>query len=295
MNALPTGFSVQLSPIPETLPIKSQLQLGVQTTAPEGYTAELSFIPLAIGEPGFTLSGQADSTLTFEPLRTGIQPLGRIQVDFCKDGQKEHSYLTDVLACTVTCEKEALYAPPFTLLPQEATSDVQISESLRQALISQVQASTTRPIPESRLSYVSGLVGGALLLAMCGWFFIKWLKKPARGLSPKEKAQRLLANLAKKLPHDEEEARRYMIELTQIVRVYLEGAYGIWAPKLTTEEFFRELQRKKPFDMAMQDAINAILQQADLVKFAKLKASGAECKTSLETAQKLISLDTRQA
>lgn len=60
----------------------------------------------------------------------------------------------------------------------------------------------------------------------------------------------------------------FYVELTAIVRRYIERTTGIRAPEQTTEEFLREISRAKTFDQDTRLRLREFLEAADLVKFA---------------------------
>jgi len=80
-----------------------------------------------------------------------------------------------------------------------------------------------------------------------------------------------------------EEVKQYHIELSDIIREYLEKRYAIKTHEKTTDEIFAALKRIVITD-ENKGKLKHILVLADLVKFAKEKPLAAENEESLEVA-----------
>lgn len=125
---------------------------------------------------------------------------------------------------------------------------------------------------------------GLLLLAGIG-FLVYWLikkyqnrEKPEEVIftSPIEKATSLLQQLEKKELWQRGEVKSYYSELTDIARNYIEEEIQIPAMESTTSELIAGLRRvanQKKLKLSKETLQNleTVLQQADLVKFAKVK------------------------
>lgn len=81
------------------------------------------------------------------------------------------------------------------------------------------------------------------------------------------KALRALQGL--KQPATEVEIERFYVEVSRILRVYLEERFGLHAPTRSTEEFLIELEGGDSFSLVHKQSLRNFLQQCDLVKFAK--------------------------
>jgi hypothetical protein len=65
-----------------------------------------------------------------------------------------------------------------------------------------------------------------------------------------------------------QDIKQFYVELTSIVRRYIERTTGIRAPEQTTEEFLREISRAQTFGSEECSRLRDFLESADLVKFA---------------------------
>ncbi len=113
------------------------------------------------------------------------------------------------------------------------------------------------------------------------FWFLKSRKKPQKEeeiiyTSPIEKATSLLQSLEKKELWQKGEVKSYYSELTDIVRNYIEEEIQIPAMESTTSELIVSLkkvasQKKLKLSHETLSNLEKVLQQADLVKFAKVK------------------------
>ena len=82
--------------------------------------------------------------------------------------------------------------------------------------------------------------------------------------------------------------KQFYIELTAIVRRYIERTTGVRAPEQTTEEFLREISRRKTFEQDLRDRLQAFLESADLVKFAAHRPNADDVDESVRRARIFI-------
>jgi hypothetical protein len=129
----------------------------------------------------------------------------------------------------------------------------------------------------------------ALLLIAAGVLYLKKrLNRPIRQkaeppLTAAELALKKLQELRGRKSAQQEETKAYYIELTDILRDYLEIQYRIKAHEQTSAEIFATLEDKDiPADA--KDHLQKVLTLADLVKFAKLQPSAAEHEQCLDDA-----------
>lgn len=132
------------------------------------------------------------------------------------------------------------------------------------------------------------------------WLIFRLAKKlhteaELRKLSPKERALRELeVLLAKHLP-DRELFKEFYIELTMIVRRYIERKHTIRAPEQTTEEFLIAVSNDPRFSLDVLTTLRNFLEAADLVKFAAYQPDGKAVSDSVNTARNYLDTDTMEA
>ncbi|MBW2691188.1 MAG: hypothetical protein JRE57_00960 [Deltaproteobacteria bacterium] len=80
----------------------------------------------------------------------------------------------------------------------------------------------------------------------------------------------------------------FFVQLSGIVRRYLENRFGLRSPELTTEEFVEELAHSPDLVRSHQRLLREFLNRADLVKFAHVVPDAADVELSLESARSFL-------
>lgn len=141
---------------------------------------------------------------------------------------------------------------------------------------------------------------GLILLLIAGWYIYKRLsrmeKKP-EPKTPEEEApfanplQVLESKLIKlgsgQFPSAREEFEHFYIELGDAIREYIERVYEIEALEMTSREILRAMQQY-PADREMITITRKVLNEADMVKFARFTPSGKQAKEALNLAQDFL-------
>jgi HAMP domain-containing protein len=86
----------------------------------------------------------------------------------------------------------------------------------------------------------------------------------------------------------EREMDAFFVQLSGIVRRYLENRFGLRSPELTTEEFVEALANSPDLVRLHQRLLREFLNRADLVKFAHLVPDRADVERSLESARSFL-------
>jgi len=107
--------------------------------------------------------------------------------------------------------------------------------------------------------------------------------------SPKEKAEHLLQELVQKHYPEKKQWKKFYLELTFIVRDYLENIYYMHLKELTTSELIPVLKENIPAEYI--DRVVEFFQFADLVKFAKGVASEEQCAEHFTLAENMMQID----
>lgn len=80
----------------------------------------------------------------------------------------------------------------------------------------------------------------------------------------------------------------FCVEVSQIVRVYLEQQFKLHAPERTTEEFLTELQDSTLLGLEQKRVLADFLMRCDLVKFARYEPGEPELRELYDAAVKLV-------
>ena len=84
------------------------------------------------------------------------------------------------------------------------------------------------------------------------------------------------------------EAEQFCMEVSQIIRVYLEERFNLHAPDRTTEEFLLELQSSQRLAGEHKQLLADFLGECDMVKFAKAEPPELELRNLHEAASRLV-------
>lgn len=147
-------------------------------------------------------------------------------------------------------------------------------------------------IPLSFREMLPWIIAGVILLLL-GYFLFYWLRKrknaepvfrlkPRIILQPYEIALQELEKLRLKKVWQSGKIKEYHTELTEILRIYIEGRFGMMAMEMTSDEIIDQLKDNKEI---IKDALDKLIQiffMADLVKFAKAQPLPSEHELSLE-------------
>jgi hypothetical protein len=90
----------------------------------------------------------------------------------------------------------------------------------------------------------------------------------------------------------QEKFREYFIRVSETVREYLGNRYGFFAMDLTSRELLDEL-RDRPTPGLEHPRLKELLQNADLVKFAKLQPPDDMSSSAIDNAYSLVNATRR--
>ncbi|MDZ7266382.1 MAG: hypothetical protein ONB48_04095 [candidate division KSB1 bacterium] len=162
--------------------------------------------------------------------------------------------------------------------------------------IREIKAPWELPRDWRQVIVLSVIVAAVLLLAAAGYSW--WRRRqgrsllPARVTPPRPAHEEALAALAELRRSDlpaRGEIKLFYSILSEIVRRYLEGRYQVGALEMTTCEV---LEHCKRLDAAPQacDLLREILEQSDLVKFAKFIPPAEQHERLLAAAETFVHL-----
>ena len=144
---------------------------------------------------------------------------------------------------------------------------------------------------------LAGLAAAALLGAAALLFAVVLLARylarrvKEHRMSPIERAWAELDRLLKKGLPGRGRYKDFYVELTMVVRRYVQRRYGIKAPHMTTEEFLRECVSEKGLS-ASAEALARFLESADMVKFAGVEATPEMADDATDSARGYLEGDS---
>jgi hypothetical protein len=187
-------------------------------------------------------------------------------------------------------------APPSELLTEEIPITVATVDPARAAQELAPPAGVLPTTVTTNYAYAA-LVAGVLLLALvvAGIFLVRGLvarRVRQERVSAYDEAVRRLEALERYGAPDPTGADAWFVELSSVVRRYLEGRYGVRAPELTTEEFLQEARRAAGLPEPQRELLTAFLERCDRVKFAGYRPDADESIATLKAARAFVE-DTR--
>lgn len=137
----------------------------------------------------------------------------------------------------------------------------------------------------------------AASLAAGIWMLARKIRKAVRlrRMSPRDRALHELSELIAKDLVARNRIKDFYVELTMIVRRYIERAHKIRAPEQTTEEFLDNAILCPHFNKDVVQKLKDFLESADLVKFAAFRPDPEAIESALFTARDYITTDEAAA
>ncbi len=86
----------------------------------------------------------------------------------------------------------------------------------------------------------------------------------------------------------QDKLEKFYVELSGIIRRYLESRFNLRSPELTTEEFLAVASRSPDLTAPMREMLGEFLRQADLVKFAGFQPGTEQIDESVESARRFL-------
>lgn len=158
--------------------------------------------------------------------------------------------------------------------------------------------------PKKDLPPFSWRLAGLLALAALGLaalvagvvFLVRLVARKVKEhrMSPIERAWVELDRLVKKGLPGRGRYKDFYVELTMVVRRYIQRQYGVKAPNLTTEEFLRN-ERIAELSKGRVENLKAFLESADLVKFAGVQATPEMADDATASARDYLKGDAEAA
>ena len=148
--------------------------------------------------------------------------------------------------------------------------------------------------PSAKTVGLYGLMAIVLILILfLAWKLLKRVRRAVQlmRMSPRERALHDLAELLAKGLVARNLVKEFYLELTLIVRQYIERAHAIRAPEQTTEEFLKAVSSDPRFSAAVVAKLKGFLEAADLVKFAAYRPPPDAIDGATNTARQYVEAD----
>ncbi|WP_417736262.1 hypothetical protein [Rosistilla oblonga] len=287
----PVSVAISLDPPepligdPVTLRIEVQAEQDVEVLMPEfgealDRFAIVDFVPReAIDDAGKTILSQQ---YRLQPAGSGKQAIPPILIEYvdnrpdqrqAPEGYDAYEILTDAIPFTVQ-----------SVLPDDVAADLNPPLG---------RLEPRQPPAPARWPWVLALVAVCAAASPFAWrTYTDWQRRRRRK-SAYEVARWRLDQLLRQPRISADEIDTFYVDLSNLVRHYLEDRFELRAPELTTEEFLNSLQASPDMTRDHQSLLREFLRQADLVKFAGAVPSDADIGRSIDAASQFLE-ETRE-
>jgi hypothetical protein len=278
-GAGPVTFTVELSS--QAITTADSLKCRLTLDVAQGYEADFPDIEFPEDLPGSILTGYEERSTTegdrhivrrdydLEPEFEGKLTLQKLEVYSHRSGEvKEDVLETEPIEVTVKAT-------------QETPGDLELTPVRGLLTVEQITAQERRVWP--------WILAGSCALAATATGVVYLARRPRRVPPPlpaheialrrlRELADRGLATLA---------VETFFVEVTGLVRDYIEQAFGVRAPEQTTEEFLAQMM-SSPVVALHRHILEPFLVAADEVKFACLRPDIAAIQRAFDTAETFV-------
>lgn len=281
------GVGLVVEAEPEVVDVGRDVEVTVRATAPVGRKVLLPDLRDRFGgfrvaedfaeEPQVDAEGRTTLVtrwrLVPEPLATRYRLAPFVVTVTSPEGQAERTFYT----------RAVVFAPPPARAPVTGAMEIH----------------PTRDFPSLSWRLVglcaAALAGLAVLGALVALLVrrVRLMVKIHR-MSPIERALWELGALLKKGLPGRGLYKDFYVELTMVVRRYIERRHDVRAPNLTTEEFLRAAQANAAFSPEAIVELKTFLESADMVKFAGVEATPEMADAATGKAKAYLEADNRK-
>ncbi len=160
-----------------------------------------------------------------------------------------------------------------------------------EASIKDIKAPLDEPFDwHEYLPYVYGGIAALIALVIIIFLIAKFFKKKPQIIAPPKPkepphitALQNLENIRNQKLWQEGKYKEYHTLISDVLRMYIEGRYGIAAMELTSDEIFK-VMKSQVIDSTSKEKLRQILVLADYVKFAKVIPIDVENELSINAA-----------
>ncbi|MFZ4115376.1 MAG: DUF4381 family protein [Chthoniobacterales bacterium] len=184
-------------------------------------------------------------------------------------------------------------------MPLSNTPAIPSSSGIVPSLPASLQSLQASPSPQAPLHDIVGpfsffaytptqillaLVVLLFLLGILFWGIRKLRQKPP--LTPREACLQQLLQMKEKIMEGSDHEFGSLV--SGLLRGYLGVAFGLAAPRQTTEEFLESLRGHKRFTLAEQKSLETFLTRSDFLKFAHREAAETDRLSLIAAAEHFV-------
>ena len=131
-----------------------------------------------------------------------------------------------------------------------------------------------------------------IVIGVIGWLIYRYKFMSVIEEEPAPPAHELAFEFLKELKEKNyiynRKVKEFYSELSDILRCYLEGRFGLKSPEMTTDEFLAHIQNSEVISSEYRKTLKEFLTICDMAKFAKYGSSSKEMEDGLACVQRFI-------
>ena len=278
------GIGITVEAEPETVDPGRDFTVTVTVKSPAGQTATLP--DLRTRFQGF----QVAEDFTEEPLADADGGTTLVSRWRLVPEPMAKKYRLAPFVVSVITAPSTFYTAPVLFTPPKA----------RETVTGDMEIEPKRDLPPLSWKLV-GICGAILavfaLVVALAYLLIRKIRTMVRvhRMSPIERAMYELEQLLKKGLPGRGFYKDFYVELTMVVRRYIERRHDVRAPNLTTDEFLRAARENPAFTREAISELKNFLESADMVKFAGVEATPEMADAATGKARDYLTTDSREA
>lgn len=252
---------------PSEIPFYKQSFLRIEVEAPVDAEIELPDLRLIFEKERLMSEDSGVTDYRKEPLEEG-------RVLITETYALDPIFVKDYVFAPITLKLgggEELVLPVPTLRARALTPAEEEAVAFFDGEITGGPASTTRPLSDRWEFWAVVIISGLALAVLLVYWFLTYRKlrliEPLK--DPWEVALARLIALAERNLAKEGKFEVYYVDLSSILRYYIEGRFYLHAPDRSTPEFLEEMMETEFFSDEQEEFLREVLRLCDLVKFAK--------------------------
>ncbi len=280
------GIGLTIEAEPETVDVGRDFFVTVKAVSPAGKTVSLP--DLRDRFRGFQLAEFFDDVPVTDASGKTTRTTGWRLVP--EPLAKRYALAPFVVSVTEGETTTTFYTAPVVFAPPAA----------RENLTGEMEIDPKRDLPPLSWKLVgicAAILAGLAALGAIAYLIIRKIKLMVKihRMSPIERALYELEVLLKKGLPGRGFYKDFYVELTMVVRRYIERRHAVRAPNLTTEEFLRAVQENPAFSREAIAELKRFLESADMVKFAGVEAAPEMARSATRKAKDYMATDNSNA
>ena len=281
------GVSITVEPSPARVDVARDFEVTVTAVAPVGSTLAMPDLRDRFG--GFSVAEDfAEEPLAGDDGSTTYVSRWRLVPKPCEKVYRLAPFVVTVL-------RDGTLSGSFYTAPVYFESPV-----AREVVTGGIEVDPKKDLPPLSwrlvriLAYI--LFAVAAVVVAVWWTVRKILQKiKEHRMSPIERAMLELDRLLKKGLPGRGRYKDFYVELTMVVRRYIQRRHAVRAPNLTTDEFLRAAAENPAFSREALTDLKQFLESADMVKFAGVEATPEMADSATDKAKDYLTTDSRKS